>query len=480
MSRQHAILNVASTASQSEIRDAYLRLASKCHPDFNNTAAVEEFKILSDAYEILSERRRRQLNHRDACPSKFREVRRPRHSSADHARFTQREEPNNASRPRPDKATGQAAGRAKGFVRQSRGDCQPFVAIGRTLLWAVVLCGVFSVLAFQQTSHRPSSNVLSKHPSSSPEVVLQLAARFTDTDDDGPNSRHAPDSRALMDETPAERETESNEHSESLGVSAGPSVTTLQTDQSHSSIESPPSRMVEGAGENVGLTRRSDAFESRPSQRTPAVHTSSAQRKRARSHRSSRRGPLRGTWTDDIVACTVEFGKSSTSEQRRELVDTTRHVNPLGLAYEPDSMTRVTSVPGVTNVVAQSRVRVLQNRPVATGKSKATRHRARQLPNGKFGANSSSPPESVASNDGVRRRPYKPRYSAGPLRPHVVQRTGQRWPVRDTSLWSPSTERSAELRSAATSYLAQSSVDRVTNRGRYSGIRPSLGLLAAR
>ncbi|MEO0949306.1 MAG: DnaJ C-terminal domain-containing protein [Cyanobacteria bacterium J06641_5] len=53
----YAILGVSKSASESEIKQAYRKLAMKYHPDRNpdNKAAEERFKEASEAYEVLSD-----------------------------------------------------------------------------------------------------------------------------------------------------------------------------------------------------------------------------------------------------------------------------------------------------------------------------------------------------------------------------------------------------------------------------------------
>jgi curved DNA-binding protein len=55
-------LSVSKSASAEEIKSAYRRLARKHHPDFNpgNKKAEEEFKAITEAFEVLSDPKKRQ------------------------------------------------------------------------------------------------------------------------------------------------------------------------------------------------------------------------------------------------------------------------------------------------------------------------------------------------------------------------------------------------------------------------------------
>ena len=57
----YALLGVARTATEDEIRKAYRKLARKYHPDVNpnNSKAEDRFKEISLAYEILSDKEKR-------------------------------------------------------------------------------------------------------------------------------------------------------------------------------------------------------------------------------------------------------------------------------------------------------------------------------------------------------------------------------------------------------------------------------------
>src|SRR6202161_4471688 len=55
--------NVAKGASQDEIRKAYRKLARKHHPDLNpgDKAAEERFRKVQEAYDVLSEPKKKQM-----------------------------------------------------------------------------------------------------------------------------------------------------------------------------------------------------------------------------------------------------------------------------------------------------------------------------------------------------------------------------------------------------------------------------------
>ncbi|MDP2997280.1 MAG: J domain-containing protein [Bryobacterales bacterium] len=59
----YATLSVPRSANADEIRKAYRRLARKCHPDLNpgDKAAEERFKKVQEAYDILSDPKKKQM-----------------------------------------------------------------------------------------------------------------------------------------------------------------------------------------------------------------------------------------------------------------------------------------------------------------------------------------------------------------------------------------------------------------------------------
>src|SRR3989344_8236831 len=57
----YEILGVSKAATDTELKSAYRKLARQFHPDVNKTPeAAERFKEVSDAYQILSDPRKRQ------------------------------------------------------------------------------------------------------------------------------------------------------------------------------------------------------------------------------------------------------------------------------------------------------------------------------------------------------------------------------------------------------------------------------------
>lgn len=59
----YEVLGVSQSASEADIKAAYRKLAMQCHPDRNqgNPEAEEKFKEISHAYEVLSDKEKRQV-----------------------------------------------------------------------------------------------------------------------------------------------------------------------------------------------------------------------------------------------------------------------------------------------------------------------------------------------------------------------------------------------------------------------------------
>ncbi len=57
----YAFLQVPPTATQSEIKRSYRRLARQFHPDLNQKALDKHIKLLNEAYEVLRDPHKRAL-----------------------------------------------------------------------------------------------------------------------------------------------------------------------------------------------------------------------------------------------------------------------------------------------------------------------------------------------------------------------------------------------------------------------------------
>jgi len=56
----YSILGVKAEATREQIKSAYRRLARQFHPDMKDTSNVERFREIQEAYDVLSDREKRQ------------------------------------------------------------------------------------------------------------------------------------------------------------------------------------------------------------------------------------------------------------------------------------------------------------------------------------------------------------------------------------------------------------------------------------
>ena len=56
----YKILGVSKTATEEEIKKAYRELAKKWHPDRNNGLETDTFKKINEAYDVLSNEKKRE------------------------------------------------------------------------------------------------------------------------------------------------------------------------------------------------------------------------------------------------------------------------------------------------------------------------------------------------------------------------------------------------------------------------------------
>ena len=59
MKNLYSILDVSTSATEEEIKKAYKELAKKLHPDRNNGIETEQFKEINEAYNILSDKKKK-------------------------------------------------------------------------------------------------------------------------------------------------------------------------------------------------------------------------------------------------------------------------------------------------------------------------------------------------------------------------------------------------------------------------------------
>src|SRR2546423_3372366 len=142
-------LGVSRTASEKEIKSAYRRLARQYHPDVNKDAkATERFKLINEAYEVLSDPKKR---------SKYDQL------GADWERIEREQEFARQYQSQP----GQGAGEAAGFGDFSDFFNTYFAGEG----------GGFSGFGFEGTRGRAATRPRGEDIEHPIEITLEEAAR---------------------------------------------------------------------------------------------------------------------------------------------------------------------------------------------------------------------------------------------------------------------------------------------------------------
>lgn len=59
MKNLYSIMGLSTSATEEEIKKSYKELAKKLHPDRNNGIETEQFKEITEAYDILSDKKKK-------------------------------------------------------------------------------------------------------------------------------------------------------------------------------------------------------------------------------------------------------------------------------------------------------------------------------------------------------------------------------------------------------------------------------------
>lgn len=68
MTDYYKILQISPDADEREIRAAYRKLAKQYHPDVGEGSSIERFRLIQDAYELLSDAEKRREYDRSRRP----------------------------------------------------------------------------------------------------------------------------------------------------------------------------------------------------------------------------------------------------------------------------------------------------------------------------------------------------------------------------------------------------------------------------
>ena len=443
MADQYTTLRVSPSASQAEIRSAYLRLASKYHPDVNgnDSVAAEEFKQLLDAYERLRDQRRQSV----ICPS----------TSSTEIR----------KRCRSHLATG--------YVRSSRVDRPGLIASGGAFVCGLLL-GVLGVFIIQLNSHHQSGDVLSPITTTSPAVLSFAEVLSLDAESGAPDEPTASVPETTLLELPwngvvppVDRQPEGNAPDRMTGEienslkSVMPSDELFTAELQQFTLANVTDDVASTARSDVSVTAAYDGYEL---QHPTAVSMSFVDRTHAGSQTAYRASTTPPAFLGSGAAVRTyqyDVRKNLAAQRRQPLLEATNRIRSAFSSFHSGTKTHTTGLNGTEWRFA--------HRPVYN----------------RFEENSPDYSASTFTNDGVGRQPYTPRGYSTPTQPHAAHAAGHNnWTQTIAQRTFSSTHHSDMLHKSTASfysYTHRTWMDTMTmNVGRYVNRHPSAHWLVYR